>query len=59
MKMQEVREIAKGMNIKTGTMKKAELIQTIQRAEGNEDCYDRNKSDSCGQEACCWKEDCK
>jgi hypothetical protein len=59
MKMQEVREIAKKMGIKTANMKKADIIRAIQLAEGNIDCYDSGKSTECGQDDCLWREDCK
>ena len=59
MKMQEVREIAKKMGIKTANMKKADIIKAIQLAEGNIDCYDSGKSAECGQDNCLWREDCE
>ena len=57
--MQEVREIAKKMGIKTANMKKADIIKAIQLAEGNIDCYDSGKSAECGQDNCLWREDCE
>ena len=59
MKMQEVREIAKKMGIKTANMKKADIIKAIQLAEGNIDCYNSGKSAECGQDNCLWREDCE
>ena len=59
MKMQEVREIAKKMNIKTANMKKANIIRSIQQEEGNDDCYETGQASECGQENCLWREDCK
>lgn len=58
MKMEEVKEVAKGLGIKPGKMKKGDLIKEIQRAEGNEECYNSGKAASCGQDACAWREDC-
>lgn len=58
MKIDEVRTIARQQNIKPGKLPKAELIRTIQRAEGNFDCFDTNSSKTCGQEECLWREDC-
>jgi hypothetical protein len=58
MKMEDVKEIAKGLGIKPGKMKKSDLIQEIQRAEGNQVCYDTGKAASCGQDNCAWREDC-
>lgn len=59
MKMQDVKEIAKDRGVKAGTMKKVELIKTIQRAEGNEDCFGEKKAEACGQDQCLWREDCE
>ena len=57
MKMTQVQKMAKGMGIKPGKMKKAQLIQTIQMHEGNFNCF-TTASDYCDQEQCCWREDC-
>lgn len=59
MKIQEVREIAKQRNIKTANMKKIDIIRSIQREEGNSDCYNTGYSDRCGQFGCCWRDDCE
>ena len=59
MKVQEIKEIAARMGIKAGSMKKADLIRAIQQAEGNESCFETGKVDSCGQDRCLWREDCK
>jgi hypothetical protein len=59
MKVEEIRAIAAGMGIKAGKMKKAELIRSIQKAEGNEECFDAGKVLLCGQMECLWREDCK
>jgi hypothetical protein len=58
MKLDEIKEIAKQHNIKTGKLKKAELVRAIQQAEGNEVCFETSRADSCGQQACLWREDC-
>jgi len=58
MKLDEIKEIAKKHNIKSGKMKKTELIRAIQQAEGNELCFDTGKAAECGQESCLWREDC-
>lgn len=57
MKMQEIRSIAKEMKIKTANMKKEDIIRTVQRAEGNDDCFG-NGAKKCGQTGCLWREDC-
>ncbi len=59
MKLDEIKEIAKQLDIKTGKMKKADLIRAIQAAEKNDACFETGNADSCGQDACLWREDCK
>lgn len=58
MKIDEIKEIAKQHNIKTGKMKKADLIRAIQEAEKNDQCFSTGKAEQCGQGACLWREDC-
>jgi hypothetical protein len=58
MKMDQVRAIAARMGIKAGKTRKGELIRSIQRAEGNNDCFDTGTADRCGQDECLWREDC-
>jgi hypothetical protein len=58
MKLDEIKEIAKRHNIKAGKMKKADLVRAIQLAEGNEVCFDTGQAETCGQQACLWREDC-
>ena len=58
MKMNKIRVKAKALGIKVmATTKKADLIQQIQRVEGNFDCYGTAK-DYCDQLNCCFREDC-
>jgi len=58
MKMQEVRAKAKALGLKnTFGISKMELIQMIQRAEGNFDCFGR-ATDYCDQFRCYFREDC-
>ena len=59
MKLEEIKEIAKQHNIKTGKMKKAELVRAIQQAENNDVCFETGQADTCGQGACLWREDCE
>ena len=59
MKLDEIKEIAKRHNIKTGKMKKAELVAAIQQAESNVPCFATGTADSCAQEECLWREDCQ
>ena len=58
MKLDEIKEIARQRNIKTGKLKKSDLVRIIQQAEGNEPCFDSGKAAQCGQEGCMWREDC-
>ena len=57
MLMQQIREIAKEQGVKAGKLKKADLIRTIQLAEGNFDCFGSAEAD-CDQQMCLWMDDC-
>jgi hypothetical protein len=59
MKMQEIRAKAKslGLNIKVGTSK-ADAVRSIQRAEGNFDCFGTPVNGYCDQVECLFREDC-
>ncbi len=54
----DVKRIAGKHGIKTGKMKKSEIIRSIQRAEGNFDCFGSAVSGECTQGDCLWKKDC-
>ena len=58
MKIQEIRTIAKARGIKSAKLSKAELIKTIQRAEGNFPCFGTDVDGRCDQFGCAWREDC-
>lgn len=58
MKLDDIKEIAKHHGIKVGKMKKVEMVRAIQEAEKNNICFETEKADNCGQEACLWREDC-
>lgn len=58
MKMDEIKSIAKKMQIKPGKMKKEELVRAIQEAEENIPCFGTGKAIVCGQHECLWREDC-
>ncbi|MDK9718866.1 MAG: Rho termination factor N-terminal domain-containing protein [Trichlorobacter sp.] len=58
MKLDDVKKIAAELGIKAGKLRKADLIQQIQQAEGNDPCYATGKADVCGQDQCLWREDC-
>lgn len=57
MNMVAVKTKATAMGIKTGKMRKAELIRMIQQTEGHSPCFETAKND-CDQHDCCWREDC-
>jgi len=58
MKIDEIKGIAMKHYIKTTKKKKGDLIREIQLSEGNEDCFDSNRSGECGQDRCVWRDDC-
>lgn len=58
MRLSDIQKKAQVMSIKdTWKYSKKELIKTIQKKEGNYDCYGTSK-DYCDQEDCCWRADC-
>jgi len=59
MKINEIKEIAKKLNLKPGRANKVELIRSIQQAEGNLTCFNSNSANECGQQNCLWREDCE
>lgn len=58
MTLNEIKPIAEKLGIKTGKLKKADLIRLIQEKEGNDICFDTGLSESCRQDDCLWKPDC-
>ena len=58
MRFQEIRKVAKGMDINTYRMKKTDIIRVIQKTEGNIDCYGTARVESCQEQMCLWKNDC-
>jgi hypothetical protein len=58
MTVKDIRKIAKQKGIKIGNMKKDELIRSIQRAEGNFDCFGTSDFGECTQVDCMWRTDC-
>lgn len=58
MRLSEIEKKARSLGIKdTWKYSKKELVKTIQRAEGNFDCFATAKG-SCAQTSCCWRLDC-
>jgi hypothetical protein len=58
MTLKQVKDIAKQKNIKTGNMKKEDVVRAIQRAEGNFECFGTAMSGFCDQYTCLWRVDC-
>jgi len=58
MKINDVRKIAKGMDINTYRMKKEDIIRAVQRAENNIVCFGTARVESCNEEECSWRDDC-
>lgn len=58
MRLSDVEKKARAIGVKdTWKFSKKDLIKTIQRSEGNFDCFGTAKG-SCTQSVCCWREDC-
>ncbi|MCM8797582.1 MAG: SAP domain-containing protein [Candidatus Omnitrophica bacterium] len=58
MRLMDIEKKAKSLGIKdTWKFSKKELIKTIQRAEGNFDCFG-TATVYCDQFACSWRNDC-
>ncbi len=58
MNMTQIKAIAKERGVKPGSMKKAELVRSIQQAEGNNPCFATQQAGGCGQVECLWRDDC-
>jgi hypothetical protein len=58
MTLKQIKEIAKEKGVKAGNMKKENIIRSIQRAEGNFDCFGSASSGYCDQTNCLWRDDC-
>lgn len=57
MRMEDVREMAKALGVKSARLKKTELIRAIQTAEGNFPCFG-TASGYCDQSDCAFRDDC-
>jgi len=58
MTLKQIKEIAKEKGVKAGNMKKENIIRSIQRAEGNFDCFGSASAGYCDQTNCLWRNDC-
>lgn len=59
MKLVEIKAIAKQFGISAGKMKKADLVRAIQQSERNEPCFETGRAESCRQDTCMWRADCR
>ncbi len=58
MRLSEIEKKAKNLGIKdTWRLSKKDLVKTIQRTEGNFDCFASGRN-SCDQLSCSWRSDC-
>ena len=58
MNMQEIRQLARTQGLKPGKQTKESLVKTIQRTEGNFDCFATAYQGVCSQTGCLWRKDC-
>lgn len=58
MKMDEIRTLARRAGIKPGKLNKTKRVRSLQRHEGNFDCFATAFDGLCDQPACVWREDC-
>ena len=58
MNMQVIREIAKTRGVPPVNPGKIELVRTLQREEGNFDCFAKAYAGYCDQSDCLWREGC-
>lgn len=59
MTLKQIKDIAKEKGVKIGNMKnKKDIIRSIQRAEGNFDCFGNAAAGVCDQLNCLWRDDC-
>ncbi|MCP4078269.1 MAG: SAP domain-containing protein [Gammaproteobacteria bacterium] len=58
MNMQQIRAIAKPMDIRTSRLSKINLIREIQTVEGNNACFATKSAYDCDQHECIWRDDC-
>lgn len=57
MTVRELRKMARTLGIKYGGLRKVDLIKTIQKAQGNFDCFGTAIGD-CDQLRCLFRDDC-
>lgn len=58
MHINQVRKIAKKMEINTYGMSKVVIIRTVQRWENNIPCFATERVETCNEYTCLWRDDC-
>lgn len=58
MQMQDIRNKAKSMGLKTSRLTKVDLVRQIQTAEGNFSCFATALDGICDRTDCAWRKDC-
>ena len=58
MTRRQIVEIARTKKIRVGNMRKENIIRSIQRSEGNDDCFATPMASRCERKTCLWREDC-
>ena len=58
MKLNDVRKMAKRMNVNTYRMKKEGVIRAIQQGENNMACFATERVTICNEDKCLWRDDC-
>jgi len=58
MKMKDIRSLAVEMGVKPGKLTKVGLVRTIQKHEGNFQCFATPVAHGCDQLMCAWRDDC-
>ncbi len=58
MQMQEIRNMAKLLGVKTSRLSKVDLVRQIQIAEGNFECFATAQDGVCDRQDCLWRDDC-
>ena len=59
MKMDEIKKIARKLEIKPGKLNKTDLVRSIQSKEGNYECFASvTEASACDQTECLWRSDC-
>ena len=59
MRFQDIRKMAKDMDVNTYKMRKTDAIRAIQEAENNIKCYGTERIATCQEHACLWRSDCE